>query len=362
MPLRDPGIAPARSLTRWPWVVVLGLFVVLAVVDIVRRQQTAAPPPPQPTASAPAGEVVALGRLQPRGGVIEVAAPTTTPTPRVLALLVEENARIEPGQPLVTLDTCPQLAAAEGSAKRAVEVAEAALQQARRDVKSGRSESDASVEKARAAAQQAERDRARAAQLFAKQAITKAELEAAEANASQTAAEVQRGRAAAGRYADPADIRVAEAKLAAARADLVRTTTELDACTVRAPMAATVLSIATEPGERAATGTLLRIADLAHMEAELEVFQDDVGRVEIGQTVQLSSGVLGGEPLRGTVYWIGIEVGRQSLTSNDPAASNDARVVRVRVDLDEASTPRAGRFVGLEVIAHIAARTLEGHP
>ena len=88
--------------------------------------------------------------------------------------------------------------------------------------------------------------------------------------------------------------------------------------------------------------------------AELEVFQEAVPRIEVGDDVRLEASVFGDEPLRGLVRRIGTEVGRQTLTSTDPAAHADARVVRVHVALDAESIARSARFVGLEVIAHVA--------
>lgn len=96
------------------------------------------------------------------------------------------------------------------------------------------------------------------------------------------------------------------------------------------------------------------MGDTARMEAELEVFQTMVPRVAIGQAVSLVSGVLGDDPLTGTVSRIGTLVGRQSVTADDPAANTDARVLLVTVALDEGSSARAAAYVNLEVVARIA--------
>jgi HlyD family secretion protein len=169
--------------------------------------------------------------------------------------------------------------------------------------------------------------------------------------AEQAAAELRRAEAALGRL-DNTDIHLAEQNLEAARAELVRAEAELRTATVYAPSTGTVLSIDVRPGERAPSGTLLTLADLSHMEAEIEVYQEAVPRLEVGQVVRLESPVLQ-VPLTGSIRRIGLEIGRQSLTSDDPAANTDARVLKVWVDVDEGSTPQAARYVGLEVVAHI---------
>ena len=60
-----------------------------------------------------------------------------------------------------------------------------------------------------------------------------------------------------------------------------------------------------------------------------------------------------GQTLRGAVESIGLMVGRQGLISDDAAANTDARVVRVLVALDPASTEIAARYTNLEVVARI---------
>lgn len=308
-----------------------------------------APPPVQEEVSATG--VVALGRLQPLGSVIEVAGPTTASAPRVLDLLVSEGDVVQFDQPMFVLDTYPQLLAARNAAERAVKVSEAALAQASRDVQVGQKESGASLQAARAAAEQAQRDLEREESLYSGDASSAAKLEATRTAAERAAAELRRVQAASGRVGD-ADIRLAETNLEAARADLARAEAELRTGTVFAPSTGTVMSIFVRPGERAAGGTMLTLADLSRMEAEIEVYQDAVPRIRTGQAVRLQSPVLE-QSLNGTIRRIGIEVGRQSLTSSDPAANTDARVVKAWVDVDPASTALAARFVGLEVIAHI---------
>ena len=63
---------------------------------------------------------------------------------------------------------------------------------------------------------------------------------------------------------------------------------------------------------------------------------------------------MGDAPLSGQVTQISSLVGRQSVTADDPAANTDARVVRVIVGLDEASSARAAHFISLEVVGRIS--------
>jgi biotin carboxyl carrier protein len=198
-----------------------------------------------------------------------------------------------------------------------VAVAEAAVAQARRDVSVGQQEGVAAIDSARAAAEQANRDLARQEQLFKDNTTPRAQLDAARATAEQAAAELRRAEAAAGRLGST-DIHLAEQNLEAARAELARAEVELRTATVYAPSSGTVLSIEVQPGERAPSGTLLTLADLSRMEAEIEVYQEAVPRLAVGKPVRLESPVLE-VPLTGTIRRIGLEVGRQSLTSFESA-------------------------------------------
>jgi multidrug resistance efflux pump len=150
------------------------------------------------------------------------------------------------------------------------------------------------------------------------------------------------------------DIAVASADLAAAEAAVEQARSDLDRARVLAPREGTIIEVAARAGERPPASGLLQMGDTARMEAELEVFQTMAPRVAVGQKVSLVSGVLGAEPLTGSVARIGTLVGRQSVTADDPAANTDARVLLVTVALDDASSVRAARYVNLEVVARIS--------
>lgn len=127
---------------------------------------------------------------------------------------------------------------------------------------------------------------------------------------------------------------------------------------MRAPEAGTVLGINARVGERPAASGIIDLGDTTQMTVEAEVYQTMIGRVSIGDPVVVSAEALQ-EDLSGIVSAIGLEIGRQSITSSDPAANTDARVVDVIISLDDASSALAQRFTNLEAVVRIDAGRVE---
>ena len=119
-----------------------------------------------------------------------------------------------------------------------------------------------------------------------------------------------------------------------------------------------ILNINARVGERPSNSGMFDLGDTTQMTVEAEVYQTLIGRVSIGDPVTVSAEALGQE-LSGVVSAIGLQIGRQSITSSDPAANTDARVVDVIVALDAASSALAQRFTNLEVVVRIDAGRVE---
>ncbi|MDY0100067.1 MAG: efflux RND transporter periplasmic adaptor subunit [Bacteroidales bacterium] len=118
----------------------------------------------------------------------------------------------------------------------------------------------------------------RTEQLYREQTISKSEYEQAEASFAVAKAEVEAARFA---------VISAEASLKEANENLTKTS-------IYAPMTGTVSMLLVELGERVAgtnlmAGTeLMRIADLSSMEAQVEVNENDIVRVTLGDTAIIS--------------------------------------------------------------------------
>ncbi|OAN76435.1 hypothetical protein A8B78_02830 [Jannaschia sp. EhC01] len=305
------------------------------------------------------GDVVALGRIIPRGDVISVATPSGAGDARLAEIRVSVGARVAAGDILAVLDNLPQLQSAVASTEAALRVRQATLAQTRAANAASLAEAQASLERAEATATAAEGELARATSLLERGVITRAAFDDILASASAAARDVERARATLSRYATDsetvqADIAVAEANLAAAQADLDSARLNLDRAHVRAPTAGTVLDINARVGESPPSGGIFDLGDTAQMTVEAEVYQTMIGRVTIGDPVSVTAEALAQE-LTGVVSAIGLEIGRQSITSEDPAANTDARVVDVIVTLDAASSALAQAFTNLEAVVRIDA-------
>lgn len=131
----------------------------------------------------------------------------------------------------------------------------------------------------------------RSSQLFSEQTISKSEFEQADANFKVAKAEVEAARFA---------VQSAQASLKEANEALIKTT-------VYAPMRGTISTLLVEQGERVVgtemmSGTeILRIADLTRMEARVDVNENDIIKVKMGDTALIEVDAYLDQKFRGVV-------------------------------------------------------------
>lgn len=314
---------------------------------------------PEPSPTTPAQRmVVGLGKLVPQGEVIVVAPPFGAGDARVAELRVNEGDRVERGRLLAVLDNEPTLQAAAASARATIAAREAAVAQTLANVRASRDEAQASLERSEAVLRNAQLDFERIEQLRQKGISSEAAYQKSRTARDEAERELQKARANLSRWTsvDPReqpDVVVAARNLDAARAELARAERDLEKARVLAPIDGTVLTIQVRPGERPGAQGLMNLGNIDRMTTEVEVYQNQIGLVAVGDAVTIAAEALP-KPLAGVVSRIGLEVGRQVLTDANPAANTDARVVKVYVALDEASSQVARRFTNLQVVARIA--------
>jgi HlyD family secretion protein len=229
--------------------------------------------------------VTALGRLQPKDGILRVAGPSR-PSVVISKLLVEKGDRVQAGQPIAVLDTV--------------------------------TENEARVARMKAELTNAQTELARLDQLF-RQGIAAVSLREA-----------------------------AQLKVDVARAELQGAQSALDLDTVRAPGGGQVVEIHARRGERVGLEGIAELADTERMYAVAEVYETDIGRVKVGQRASMSSPALA-PALTGTVERIGMKIGKLDVLDTDPAARTDARVVAVEIKLDDSARSAALSNLQVEV-------------
>ncbi|HEY9643354.1 MAG TPA: ABC exporter membrane fusion protein [Coleofasciculaceae cyanobacterium] len=345
------------------------------------ESQSAAVSPPKITT------VTALGRLEPQGEVIKLSAPTSNNGNRVEQLLVKEGDRLKTGQVIAILDSRDRLQAAYEQAQEEVRVAQAKLAITQAGAKQGeidaqRSEiarlaaqrqgdidaQEATVARLTAELQNAETEFNRYQSLYQEGAIAAAELDGKrltldtaqrsveESKAvlariqSTSPAQLNQAQANLERIAEvrPVDVNANQAEVDRAIAAMKQAKAELDNAYVRSPLDGEVLQIHTRAGEVVSSDGIAEIGKTQRMYAIAEVYQSDISRVKLGQSVRVTSDTIPGE-LLGQVERIDSEVKRQTIVNTDPSTNIDARVVEVHIALDASSSQRAAKFTNLQV-------------
>ena len=111
-----------------------------------------------------------------------------------------------------------------------------------------------------------------------------------------------------------------------------------------------VLNVIAHPGELVGGDkTILTMGDTSRMRAVAEVYETDVGRVRLGQDATITSRALD-HPVTGTVVEIGRMIFKNDVLNVDPAARADARVVEVRIELDDAERTAGLTNLTVEVL------------
>ncbi|MBE9006736.1 ABC exporter membrane fusion protein [Fortiea sp. LEGE XX443] len=146
----------------------------------------------------------------------------------------------------------------------------------------------------------------------------------------------------------PIDVQAAKTEVENAIAALKRAQTDLQAAYIKAPMDGQILKIHTRVGEKMSDNGIADLAQTEQMIAVAEVYQTDIGKVKLGQSAVITSQAFNGE-LRGEVFYIGLQVNRQNVFSNQPGENLDSRVVEVKIRLNPEDSKKVAGFTNLQV-------------
>jgi HlyD family secretion protein len=220
--------------------------------------------------AADARSVSSLGRIEPHDGVYQLAGPSEISV--VAELRVQEGEMVAKGDVLATLDTYPVNSAEEKRAEVDLDLASRVLER-NSALKQSSFQSEAKLDEA------------------------------------------------------ARDVQVRQAELTAARAKLAYSS-------ITAPVAGQVLAIHAREGERIGLNGLLELGQTERMYVVAEVYETDIGLVDVGQAATATSPALPG-PITGKVERIGKIVAKNDVLDLDPVARMDSRVVEVFILLDE---------------------------
>ncbi|MDM9584591.1 MULTISPECIES: ABC exporter membrane fusion protein [unclassified Nostoc] len=110
----------------------------ISVYAVMKLQATANEKQTAPVAIQPVVKTVtALGRLEPKGEIIKLSAPSSNEGNRVEQLLVKEGDRVKAGQVIAIMDNRDRLQATLSEAQKQVQVAKSRLNQVKAGAKQG---------------------------------------------------------------------------------------------------------------------------------------------------------------------------------------------------------------------------------
>jgi HlyD family secretion protein len=260
---------------------------------------------------------------------------------------------VKTGDVVAVLDSRRQLEDAVHSLESQVKVA-----QNRVDVvKSGPRKGDLAAEQAAIARLEAtlagaQIDAARYDELYQKQAATVIERDQRrlQVETATQAVNEAKSRLQSLQEIRDVDVKLAEAEVDAATTAVEKARRELEASVVKAPFNGRVLTIHAHPGEEIGPRGVIEIGRTDKMYVIAEVFESDIPRVKVGQKATITSEAFS-KPWSGEVESIGSQVAKGDIDQTNPVSLTDARVVDVKIRLDDSS--EASRLIHGKVTAVI---------
>ncbi|MEL7521164.1 MAG: efflux RND transporter periplasmic adaptor subunit, partial [Cyanobacteria bacterium J06553_1] len=343
-------------------------------------------------------KVAALGRVEPAGGIINVAASESGV---VSELLVAAGDSVAQGQTLAYLDLYAvrtaerdyaqsQLIEAEQKldaqlAFKEAQVQEATTRVAQVDLPQEESlrAQEAQIRDLQAQLNLAKIDLGRFTALAAQGAIAQQQLDSKTAEVAQISQKIASARAtlaqlSAARNANldnaSAQVSAAQAELLvtqatagvqSAQSNLVLAEARLTQTVVRSPINGQVIEVFIDPGEstggQGGAEPILSVGETQTMQVVAEVYETDIGLVDVGQTATIRSrnGAFD-ENLTGTVSQVALQIFKNDVLDDDPAANADARVVEVDITVDQPEVIRSLTNLQVDVVIDLEKSETEG--
>ncbi len=350
-------------------------------------------------------QVVALGKLIPKGEVIKLSVANAEDS-RVNQILVNEGDRVEKNQVIAILQGLENRQRDLEEATKQVELAQARLEQVRAgdtkkadlaaqkanisrlqsQLRNETVERQAAIASAEAQLRQAELTYDRNQTLLQQGAVTQQasdetkealdmaraalnERKAQQNNTRQTLEqEINQEQENLARLEEirPVDVKVSQVELERAIIAVEQVKADLEDTKVKVPIAGQILRINTRVGEQVNTEEgIVELGRTDEMYAIAEVYETDIGKVKIGQPAAISSeyGGFGGKAaisseyggfggkLNGTVEHLGLQVGAKELleSSEDPTQDENSRIVEVKIRIDPEDSQKVAGLTNMQV-------------
>lgn len=386
------GAGPVTGLVRWGLLGLVGLigFSGAACSRLTEAQSEAATNVEAP--AVPGNQVVGLGRLIPKGEVIQLSVPNAADS-RVNQILVEEGDRVEDGEVIAILQGFERRQRDLEEAQKTVEYYQARLDQllsgeakdaelsaqaaniARLEAQLQNEviEREAAIDSAEAGLWEAQSTHDRNVALAAAGAISDQALDQSQASLEQARAtldarqaqlstttetlqkQIDRERETLAQLQEvrPVDVRVAQVELDRAQIAVEQRRADLEDTRVRAPVAGQVLRINTQVGEQVNIEEgIVELGQTDQMFAIAEVYETEITQVEVGQSATMVSEYGGFEgSIRGTVEHISLQVGQRTLAagSTNPTTDENQRIVEVRIKIHPKDSPKVDSLTNMQV-------------
>jgi HlyD family secretion protein len=292
-------IKERKELDRgWLWV---GVAVILVIVFFSARALTRERLPVRiaTVERAPLTSTLSTnGHVEP---VMKIEFPSPIAT-TVKAVYVQPGDRVTKGKLLMVLDDVDaraRLATAESGVKTAEAALEAATQNGTLEQ---RQASAAELTRDGIDRDQAQRNLDALTKLSTTGAASPSEVAAARQQLDTMEANIRAAELSARGHYSTAEVARAQAALADAKANADAARQVLQKTSYRAPIAGTVYSVDARPTEYAEVGkVLLQMADLAHERVRAYFDEPDIGRLSVGQEIQIKWDAKPGEVWHGHI-------------------------------------------------------------
>jgi HlyD family secretion protein len=135
----------------------------------------------------------------------------------------------------------------------------------------------------------------------------------------------------------PIDVEVAETEVRVAVADALRAKAEFNQSIIRSPIEGRIIRINARPGEEVGPRGIMEVGKTDRMYVVAEVAEVDITRLQSRSHATISGDGLP-RSITGVVEQIGWKVAKNDILNADPAAFSDARVVEVKIRLEDSKS------------------------